>query len=370
MLLYTLGGPDWMKDIPIDSFSSLIWTERYNAAGDVTLTMPEDSDLAGSISEGTYLHLPVSREVMLIDTVSTENGIIKYTGQSLAGFLAQRMLRDTWQTTKDSWSQTGTPSAIARAIVTQMCVTGGIMAGTAVLASPNGAREVIPNLTVAADPGGGTSTQVAIPYGNVYDAVKAVCDLDGLGFTMYPPSFMDGTGNLSFLVYRGLDRTTAQSTNPVVIFEPSLDSFTDVKKLRSIANYKTVAWAWANGMTAQSSLGVAYAPGFSSSVTGFDRRTLMVDASDVNAADYTAANLITILNQKAADALANNNYVKMLDGQIVPQLPYQYGAQYNLGDIIELRGIDSTAQYARVTEYVRTQDNTGETAYPTLSVIS
>jgi hypothetical protein len=77
------------------------------------------------------------------------------------------------------------------------------------------------------------------------------------------------------------------------------------------------------------------------------------------------------LDQKAKDALANNNYVKLADGEVVPELTYTLGLDYGLGDIIELRNEDQTlSQKARITEIIRSQDDTGERAYPTLSVIS
>lgn len=95
----------------------------------------------------------------------------------------------------------------------------------------------------------------------------------------------------------------------------------------------------------------------------------MVDASDINAADYSSADLTTLLNQRAKDALANNNYVRLTDGKLVPQNAFVYGTDYNLGDVIELRGPSSSVQKARITEYVRSRDSKGETAYPTLSVI-
>jgi len=366
--IYTLDDT-FVKESPIDEFTSVIWTERYNAAGDVTLTYPDGSPNSKLISEGTFLYTPDSDDIMLIDTIDTEKKVTKATGQTLTGFLTQRMCRFTWHTDSDSFMLTGSAAAIASAIVSQMCTPGGAMSTTAVLAGTAGTLELIPNLTIGT-PAGGTSITVAVQNGNVYDAVKAVADLDNVGFWLRCTDIFAGTAPLLFQTYKGLDRTTSQSTNDPVIFSEAMDSFTDANKLRSIAGYKTVAYAVANGMTAQSSMGVAYAPGFTPTDVGFKRRTMMVEATDVNATDYTATDLTNILNQKAVDALANNNYVHMTDGQLVPQLKYVYGTHYNLGDIIELRADDDVAQAARVIEYVRSVDVSGKKAYPTLSVVA
>jgi hypothetical protein len=365
MDLYTLD-PTYLKNTLVEEYATLIWTERYNQYGEVTLTWGVGSPLDDLIVEDVLLYTPDSPDVMLIDTVNIESGVATATGQSLTGFLASRIFRNTWSTTSDSWVLTGVPGTLGLYIVQQMCMPGGIMAGSGVLPG-GGANEVIPGLT-SGPAAAGASISITVTYGNVYDAVKAVCDADNLGFRMYPPSVMDGSGALIFTTYRGADRTTDQSVNPPVIFEPALDNLTDVKTLRSKAGFKNVAYAWGNSMTAQSSIGVAYQPG-ANLLTGFQRRTLMVDASDVNAGDYTAANLQIALNQKAKDALANNNYVKMTDGTIVPQPNFVYGTDYFLGDVIELRGASNVAQQARITEFIRSKDPNGEFAYPTLSVI-
>ena len=77
-----------------------------------------------------------------------------------------------------------------------------------------------------------------------------------------------------------------------------------------------------------------------------------------------------LMLQRAKDALANNNYVRLADGQIVPQSGYDYGTHFSLGDISELRASSGLPSLARVSEFIRTQDGTGYKAYPTLSVIS
>ena len=147
-----------------------------------------------------------------------------------------------------------------------------------------------------------------------------------------------------------------------------MESLSNVKELRSIAGYATAAYAWPSGATTSSHIGKAYVSGTQTTV-GLKRRTIMVDATDVNVSDYTTAELTTVMNRKAKDALANNNYVRLMDGQLVPQNLFKYGTDYTLGDVIELRS-GSTKENARITEYIRAQDNTGFQAYPTLTVVS
>lgn len=361
--LFALNSNFGQSDI-IDEYSSLIWTERYNDSGEITLVIPVDSESAGMIVTGALLSIEESKDVMLVDTVSIKDEQITAVGKSLTEFLKQRLLRNTWSAVKDHWTINDIPGHIAGTIVSQMCGAGGLMATGAVLL--NGANEVLPNLVIGSL-AGGASTRVAVPYGNVYDGVKTVCDGDDLGFRLYP-QLKTGGYDLIFTTYAGLDRTSSQSTNPLVIFEKAMDSFTDVESIRSIEGYVTAAYSWPSGITAQSQIGSAFSSG-ASGFTGFNRRTLMVDATDVNVADYSAADLGVILDKRAKDAIVNNNYVRLLDGQLVPQNPFVYGVDYTLGDVIELRDPTSTVQKARITEYIRSWDSAGETAYPTLSII-
>jgi hypothetical protein len=60
--------------------------------------------------------------------------------------------------------------------------------------------------------------------------------------------------------------------------------------------------------------------------------------------------------------------VKSVDGEIVPDSQFQYGVDYNLGDVIEVEGNTGVIQTARITEYIRSQDQAGEKSYPTVSM--
>lgn len=347
----------------VDSYETLIWTERYNQSGDLTLTLPQGSPALSLLSEGDFLSIEDSKDVMVIETISFKEGVHTILAPALTDFLKQRMLRNTWSTAKSNWSLNGYPGTLAGNIVFEMCGAGGLMADNAII--PGGSSEVIPNLVIE-NLTSGSAADINVAYGMLYDGVKGLCDMDSLGFRLWP-RLKTGGYDIVFTVWKGLDRTTSQGVNSWVIFEPAMDSLTNVQRLRSIAGYKTAAYAFANGMTSQSQVGVATVPGAPSS--GWGRRTLMVDANDVNASDYSAGVLTSILNRRAKDALVNNNYVRMVDGELVPQNAFKYGTDYNLGDVIELRDENEIADKARVVEYIRAKSATGDLAYPTLSVI-
>lgn len=369
MDLYVVDNTFKKIEPVIDGFTSVVWTDRYAAYGEIVLVLPATLDNQAMITEGMFLHTPDSPEIMLVHTVSIKNRIMTVLGCSLVEFLKHRLFRKSWSGAASSWTTTGANSAgnIINIFMQDLANPATFLTGGTVLTSGQGTDEIIPNLTLGTAVSG-TGLVIAVSYGNLYDAIKQVADADALGFTMYPPA-IDGSSAITFKAYRGLDRTTSQSTNTPVIFDPAMDNLSDTEELRSIQGYKNVAWVWPQGITAQNQIEKVYVPG-ASGLTSWLRRTLMVEASDINVADFSAPDLADILQARGRDALANNNYVKMVDGQIVPQNAYKYGTDYNLGDIVELRGITTgISQAARVTEYIRAQDNTGEQAYPTLSIV-
>ena len=108
-----------------------------------------------------------------------------------------------------------------------------------------------------------------------------------------------------------------------------------------------------------------------STYSGFDLRAILVFADDITTdlVGTSATNLKNVLTSRAKDALTANKYVKAVDGEIVPDNQFKYGIHYTLGDLIEVQGNSGVVQTARITEYIRAQDASGEKAYPTVTMI-
>jgi len=352
----------------IDAFSSFIWTERYAAPGDFNLVVPVTPQAVSILAEGSFLSIPESKEVMLIETQLVEKGLLKVSGSTLLNFLNERPVRSTAAHDVLNWyfPEYNRAGQVMERLVNDLCISN--IAGLGMEASLN----KIPDLSIGSIYKLGPDVKIAVPFGPLYDALKTLADTDSLGMSLYLDSVINGVASLKFTVYKGLDRTSTQTVNSIVRFSPALDSLTNVKELRSIVGYKTSAYAFApakpGGFVVPE--GRAHVPG-TEGITGFRRRVMLVMAEDLTTdsfgGDANALNLI--LAQRARDALANNNYTRVVDGEVVPQSEFKYGTHYGLGDIVELQGYSGLTQKARITEYIRTQDATGIRAYPTVSVI-
>ena len=365
MELFTLTRGFLEQDV-IDQFSSIIWTERYYGDSEVELIVPATTDMIQKLPVGTFLGLVGSKEIMLLDSVDIESGALKVTGGSLLSFLNNRFIRDTPQHENRYWNFSGAPGWALWAIIYYMCISGAYPSGI-----PNPASFVIPGLGLGGYDTSGAAVSFAVPYGPVYDAMKDIATTYQIGMKITLESASNTGFTLSFWSYKGLDRTSGQSVNPIVRFSPQMDTLTDIKELRSIKNYATIAYSFAPGNPD----GLATTPGSSQvagvSYSGFDLRALMTFEEDITT-DQTGGDanvLLNILNSRAQLALTDHRFAKAIDGQIVPLHQFQYGVDYTLGDIIEVQGNSDIIQSSRVTEYIRAQDDAGERAYPTVAML-
>jgi Siphovirus ReqiPepy6 Gp37-like protein len=370
MDLFTLDST-FQRDKVIDEYISLIWTERFIKNGDMNLVLPSTPERRAALAEGVFVGLLDSDVPMQIETQSTEDGLITCVGKTLDTFFNQREIWITVDPAIDTWDLRGKPGELLGYIVQEMLVSGLYVNNEAL--GIGGDLNAIPYLVVGDIDTTGDEISVKIPIGPVYDAIFPIAETYNIGMKVFL-SRSDAFGyELTFTSYKGLDRTSDQLENNLVQFSSQLDSLSNVKELRSLAEYKTVAYVFPPDWSSSTPPVVEYAPGADPAATGFDRRILVTRATDISndqvAPAVPGVTLLSLMTQKAKDALANNNFTKIVDGEVVPQSQYKYGTDYMLGDLIELKGQDGLPQKAQITEFIRSKDATGERAYPTVSVI-
>lgn len=371
MDLYTLVPPYYERQEFIDTHISAIWTERYSKIGDLEITAEPNEKMKALLAEGVFIQADGSNEVAQIDTTLVEDGILKATGRMVTAIFDERIIRGAAPAPTEpptaeprEYNITGIPLDVMNNLVARTCISGGSL--TSVI--PDGDKQVIAGLSLWAFSPGGTSVQFSIPYGSLGAALAQIAETYQLGYKLFLAE--PGSGSIwEFMVYEGRYLTSDQTTYPVVKFSPAMDTLTDLKELRSIAGYKTAAYVYGADDGSHPPPGIAYV-GVDGGI-GFDRRVIMATADDITmeVAGGSSATFQEMLNQRAKDVLANNNFTKVIDGEIVPQSEFQYGVHYGLGDVVELDNGDGITSKARITEYIRAQDANGDRAYPTVSVL-
>lgn len=349
------------RDRVIDRFESLIWTERFKAFGDFELTIRSTIESRSLLTTGTMLAINESYRVMVVETVedgvsSDGKAILKVSGNSLESILEDRIAKySTANTTTDpTWKITLPPADVARLIFKRICIDGVLSPYDKIPYVIEGS--IMPGNTIKEpiDP-----ISVELEPQSVYQAITDICNVWSLGFRLLR-NF--DQSQLYWDVYAGNDRTTAQTVLPPVVFAPELDNLQNTTELKSIESAKNVAYVFSPaGFLA------VYAADADSTTAGFDRRVLVVNATDITSdnADVQAA-----LLQRGKEELAKNRATQAFDGEINQNSQYRYQRDYYLGDVIEMRNVDGVTNQMRVTEQIFVSDKEGERSYPTLELNS
>jgi hypothetical protein len=393
------------KSEVVDEFSSVVWTERYFGDGDFELVVPLSMEMIDKLSVGVFLGCQGSSEPMIIQNMSIEKETIKVTGISILPWLNNRFVKSSSDHTQRYWNiplnwagYTTTPGFILWKILKEMATFDSQYFFYSTSGLPHSHQLAITGLTLGRYDNTGPSVALTVPYGPLYDALRAIAETYDLGMRMAVTYTTDkqyltvdsGVSPrppadyfLEFTNYKGVDRTTRQTVNPPVRFSPQFDSLTNIKELQSIADQKTLIFTVAPSNPAGLATGLSAGrattvkqweptvPANREEIWSFDVRAELVFCDDIttDSGITTAANLTTVLNQRAQATLNAKSFKVFVDGEIVPGNAFVYGRDYGLGDIIEIQGNSGAVQLSKVTEYIRTQDSTGERSYPTLSAI-
>lgn len=344
----------------IDRYESLIWTERFRDVGDFELVVPAERGFRNLLGVGTNLVIPASKRVMTVETVESGvtaegSAMLTVSGRSFEKVLEDRVNRNGFalgDSPSEDWILTGTPGNIARKIFDDLCRYNTIIPG-----------DNIPFLTPGSLYPAGTipepteTYEVRLEPDTVLGSIKKLCELYNLGFRLVRNQ---DRSELYFDIYSGNDRTTLQTTLPTVVFSTSLDNLSDTKELTSIANDKNVAYVFAKNGAVE-----VYADNVSPSISGFQRRVLVVTATDIDLP--AGAELTAALMQRGREALAEHRPVIAFDGEISQYSAFKYERDYFLGDLVEMRSPDGLATNMRVTEQIIISDKEGVRSYPTLT---
>jgi hypothetical protein len=364
---YTLDS-GFKRDQVITGFQSFIWTERYNTAGDFQIVTKSTYPNRKLLIDGTFITKKGSTYVMKIDTVTDavdDSGVrnLTITGKSLENLLDDRLAVVVTTTTDPGppivttttltdWLATGTPGAVARDLFNRICVEGVLDVHDNIPFYTFGTLLPAGNL--------GESTDIisldAAPA-TVYSTLTQLCNTYSLGFRFVRNGDL---GEIYFEVYVGNDRTSTQSVLSPVIFDQNLNNLADVNQLTSSAVFKNVAYVYAtNGYE------IVSAPTADPAASGADRRVMLIQSSN----DLPAGTALTAaLQQEGQIALAAQREIYAFDGKIPVNVPYVYGRDYGLGDLVEERNSDGFGGLMLVTEHISSSDATGDTEYPTLTV--
>ena len=342
----------------VDGYISLIWSERYNAYGDVEIYMPASKDALDLLTHGRYLWRQDSTRYMIVETIEVRRDVeegnrMTVTGRSLESILDRRVV----------WGQeTVTDDANLQGFI-QWLLTSNVI-------SPENDKRRIPGFTFRASTDSRiTALTINVQYlgENLYDVIEAICQAYSLGFRVLP----FGEGGFVFELYMGTDRSDDQTAVPPVIFAPSFDNFLSSTFLSTLVGFKTATLVGGEGEGAERVLVEATTDDGGGS--GLSRREVFTDARHVSSStddgELTPAEYEAQLVEAGKEALAEVATTTAFEGEIEPRMQFIYERDFFLGDIVQVRDEYGQESKSRVSELIRSNSTTDISVIPTFIAI-
>lgn len=342
----------------LDNFESLIWTERFNGAGNFEFYTIIDSFVLEIVDviqkklekgldvyawlKGTDSYMIVEDLEILTDVETGKHLLI--SGRGLESILERRIIWN--QTTIDGVLQDEIIQLIKDAIINPT-ITDRKISNFDYYKNLN---EELGKMTIKAQYTGD----------NLYDVVFSICQNFDIGFDVTVNSFND----FEFSLNVGEDRSYEQTKNHYVVFSPKFENVLSSDYLESIKTLKNVNLVAGEGQGASRKTKTV------GSAKGLSRREMYTDANDIQSGNLSSSKYDSLLENRGKEKLSENKYTKVFTGEMDTTVMFVYGKDFFKGDIVQFSNEYGMETRVRVTEFIRSQDSNGYQSYPTFQIVS
>lgn len=350
----------------IDTYNSLIWTDRYNECGDFELFTAMSMDLLNVIKQDYYIRRPDSDHVMIIEKIEIDTDVedgntITITGRSLESLLDRRIV---WNETSLSGSfQDGIEKLLNENAI-----------------SPSNDSRKIPNFKMEkSEDQAITNLTIEAQYkgDNLYDILQTLCTERSIGFKVV----LSDANELVFSLYSGTDRSYDQTDNPYVIFSPNYDNLISSNYIESKSSFKNVTLVSAEDSDNRPEEEGAEAPLVETAVgnvSGLARRETFTNYGSISRTvtegdqekTLSDSEITAMLRQRGKETLAENASILSFEGEAETSTMFKYGEDFTIGDIVQVEDHYGHESRARVIELVLSDATDGFSVYPTFSAIA
>ena len=360
----------------IDTFTSAIWTVRYDEAGDFEIYTPVRLDYIQAMQIGNYLWNRDSDRLMVIETVEIETDAeegpqLIVTGRSLESILDRRIV-----TSSQNFS--GNLQSVLFAIIQNEVISSGTTRRIPGFSLKTSSDSRITSISIS---------ELSIRGENVYDVVCSLCQANKVGWRILPK----GAGGFEFELYVGVDRSYAQSVNPYVTFSPSFENLLNSNYIKSFKSYKNSIyaigtyqkevilqnkykddngeWVVEEQTTYEEAEVVTWQYSETATPSGLARREMFVDNGGVNdgeqGGEYATWNAVN--KEKAIAELGEHQTTTAFEGELEATRQYIYGEDFNIGDVVQVENEFGITGTVYISEIVFSQDANGITIAPTFT---
>lgn len=351
----------------IDTFTSAIWTVRYDEAGDFELYTPARLDYIQAMQLGNYLWCKDSDQLMIIETIeiktdAEEGHHLIVTGRSLESVLERRIIMS-------SETFSGNVQEIIFKILNNEVI------------NPTDTLRKIPNFSYKSSSNSAiteTSMEFTARGENLYEIICSLCQECKIGWRILPK----GAGGFEFELYTGVDHSYNQNVNPYVVFSPGFENLLNSNYIKSYKSYKNAVYAvgtYQKEVTINDS-GTSYKTYEDAEITawaysefnapsGLARREFFLDNGGVNNGEQggNASDWNKINKQKGLTELGNHQTTTAFEGNLEATRQYVYGEDFAIGDIVQVENEFGITGTVYVSEIVISQDANGIQMIPTFT---
>lgn len=339
----------------LDSYESLLWTDRYRECGDFEIYTPITKDLIDIMKQDRYLQCQGSEHSMIIEKILIETDVengdhVTITGRSLESILDRRII----------WGQKTITGSLEEGVKTLLdeCII-----------NPSEKNRKISNFIFkySNDPViEALKIEAQFTGDNLYDIIVSICKEYGIGFKIT----LNDNKQFVFKLYAGKDRSYDQITNEPVIFSPEFDNILNTNYLESRSALKTITLIGGEGEGSERKYATV------GEGKGLNRRELFTDARDINSnvgdgVILTDEEYTSLLEQRGYEKLMENVEVVSIEGEVEPGSMYEYGVDkdFYIGDIVQLVDEYGHDTKVRIIEMVQSENEDGMTKCPTFETI-
>lgn len=356
MDLVTLDDTTRSVKRTVEEWSSLIWTERYNTLGEFELKSSNIDYHIDLLPRGSYVGIRQSEQPMkvenhLIEIDEQNNQILTVSGRAMECVLEDRT-NGPVLTALGSGNNSGFP-VVATNMLTYIVRTLQIHISDVANIIPL-ALCLYPDLTIQAE-----FSVVGTPNYTIPDEItdlltRTLTSLKQANYGMRGIRPKGAATGFIISIYNGVDKTST------VIFRTAQGHIRPTSYLFSTKNHKNVGYiSTVNGADRFN------APGDAVTHTGWDRRELTINGSDITAASGTGLN--SMMKLRTQTELLKNPETATFGFELLSLSPYIYGDDYFLGDLVRVEADYGLSQDMQVTEFIRSEDTTGYREFPTLA---
>ena len=323
----------------VDAYSSLQWTRKYCECGDFELHTP--MTFCEVLREGKYVYRGDAKETGMIEEFgySLESGgeeSVYVKGRFLNALLENRVANAV-KTVRN------TAEVVMRTLVNTYAI------------SPADSARQIQKLELGVLNGVGSYVETQIEEGeNLLEYFEGLCAQQEVSCLIRYDFYAD---KLIFEVWKGLDRSDAQTENNMAVFSREFENISSESYVISRDKYKNFAYVVGGEDEAPIIETVSVM------AAGEERREMYIDAGNIKQKDdngdpISEADYRALLRQRGLEKLKEHTVAESVDTAIHPNGNLTYKKDFDLGDLCVVRnGRIGYQTVQRITEIKETYEN-------------